>query len=269
MRGKELDIFVLFFLASIGILYANLTKDLYIGKAAIAGAIYILPSVIYLGLRKKKNWAKITVSTLLFGGLFGFLFEFIQEFNHSYSVVSMIVPFKVFGVLPLDNVAGHIMMALLTVTFYEHFIEREINHHISKHLKYALLPSIFAIGVVILLYFFDPSALQTKYPYFYMGIAAILPPIFLGITQPRFVKNMVETAFYFFFFYLAIELVAVKNAWWIYRGNNYIGWVTVFGITFPFEELFFWMLFYSASLVSYYELFVDNHSKLKRHRKKK
>ena len=47
---------------------------------------------------------------MLFGGLFGFIFEFIAEFNKAYSVVSVLFPFKVFGVLPLDNVAGHMMM---------------------------------------------------------------------------------------------------------------------------------------------------------------
>jgi len=50
-----------------------------------------------------------------------------------------------------------------------------------------------------------------------------------------------------------------------YPGNNYVGWVNLFGITFPIEELLFWMLFYAASLVSYYELAVDVHQ----YRKKK
>lgn len=261
MRKKEIDIFVLILLATGGILYASFTKDLFIGKATIAGAVYIIPSIIYLSLRKKKNWQKIIISTLVFGGAFGFLFEFIQEFNRSYSVISTLFPFKVFGILPLDNVIGHMMMTMITVVFYEHFIDREINHHISRNLKYAILPSIFAIGAVVLLYFLKPTSLFLPFPYSFIGIAAIIPPIFLGITKPRFVRNMVETAIYFFFFYLAIEIVAVKNAWWVYQGNNYIGWVNILGIQFPFEELFFWMLFYAASIVSYYELFVDEHQR--------
>ena len=75
-------------------------------------------------MKWKKNWKKIIISTLVFGGLFGFIFEFIAEFNHAYSVISTITPFKIFGVLPIDNVLGHMMMTMLTVVFYEHFVDR-------------------------------------------------------------------------------------------------------------------------------------------------
>lgn len=55
---------------------------------------------------------------------------------------------------------------------------------------------------------------------------------------------------------------------WVYEGNNYIGWISLFNTSFPFEELFFWMMFYAASIVSYYELFIDDHTKVLRKRKK-
>lgn len=161
--------------------------------------------------------------------------------------------------MPIDNVLGHMLMTMLTVVFYEHFIDREKNQHISRHLLYAILPGLFVIFIVLAAFVYQPSLLQIKYPYFTMGLAAIIPPIFLAIKKPKFIKNMAETAIYFFFLYFAMELVAVKFNYWLYEGNNYIGWVSVFGITFPFEELFFWMLFYAASLVSYYELFIDEH----------
>lgn len=176
MRKKEVDIIVLLILLVIAVLYANITKDLYIGRSAIAGAIYILPPVLYLSLRKKKNWKKIIVSTLVFGGLFGFIFEFIAEFNKAYSVISILFPFRLFGVLPIDNVLGHMMMTLLTIVFYEHFIDREVNHHISKNLSHALLPALSAITFIILAFFFQPNLIRIGHPYLYMGLAAICPP---------------------------------------------------------------------------------------------
>lgn len=93
-----------------------------------------------------------------------------------------------------------------------------------------------------------------------MGIGAIVPPIFLGFKRPKLIRKMAETAIYFFFLYFIFEIVAVQLKWWIYPGNNYVGWVTIFNTTFPFEELFFWMMFYAASLVSYYEIFVNDES---------
>jgi hypothetical protein len=257
MNAKKQDIIVLIVLLFVGILYAYLTKNLFIGKALFAGGVFTLLPVAYLGYRKKKNWKKIIVSTLVFGALFGFGFEFMMEYNKAYAVISSAFPFKILGILPLDNVLGHMMMTCLTVTFYEHFIDREIHHHISRHLKYAVLPAAAVISMFIIFYFIHPNVLAMKYPYLYAGLAAILPPIYLAYRKPKFIKNMAETAIYFFFLYFVIEIIAVNFDYWIYPGNNYVGWVTFLNITFPFEELFFWMMFYAATLVSYYELFVD------------
>lgn len=261
MNGKKLDIIVLICLLIFSVVYANITKDLYIGKSAIAGLFYTILPAIYLGFRKRKNWRKIIISTLVFGALLGFIFEFVAEFNKSYSVISVLFPFKLFGVLPPDNIIGHMMMTFLTIVFYEHFVDREIHSGISKNFFHALLPTIFVAIFVLFAFLFKPELITLKYSYFYMGVVAIIPPIYLGFTQPKFIKNMALTAIYFFFFYFIAEIFAVKLNYWIYPGNNYIGWVSVFGATFPFEELIFWMMFYAASLVSYYELFIDDHQK--------
>lgn len=258
IKGRKLDVLILILLIGFGIFYAFATKDLFIGKSVFGGLALTLPPTIYLGLRRKKNWGKISVATLVFGGLFGFVFEFFNEFNKAYTVISTIFPFKILGVLPLDNILGHMMMTTLTITFYEHFIGREVNHHMSKHLKFAVLPGLFAAGTILILFFFNRNALHVHYPYFYAGLAALIPPIYLGFRNPAFIKNMSETAIYFFFLWFVGELIAVRLGYWVYSGNNYVGWVTVLGATFPFEELFFWTLFYAASLVSYYELFIDD-----------
>jgi len=256
MSSKTLDIFVLILLFLFASAYTYLTKDLFIGKALFSGMVYFLPSVIYLGLRSKKYWKKIMVSTLIFGGLFGFIFEFIQEFNQAYRVTSHVFP-RILGVVPLDNILGHMLMAFLTLVFYEHFIDRKKTSHVSKHIFFALIPSLIVIILTLFLFIVKPDLLILRYPYFYMGLAAIIPPILLGLTKPAFIKDMATVAIYFFFLYFIVEIVAVKLSWWIYPGNNYIGQVTVAGVTYPFEELFFWMMFYAASLVSYYELFID------------
>lgn len=257
MMSKKHDLLILILLIFLGVMYATLTQSLFIGRATISGAVSLILPVIYLGLRKKKNWPKIFVSTLVFGGIFGFIFEFVMEYNRAYSVVSTLFPFKVFGVMPIDNVLGHMMMTCLTVTFYEHFIDREKHHSISKNLWHAVLPGVAAVAIIIITFFVKPDVLTMRYPYLYGGIAAISAPLYLAYKRPQFIRNMAETAAYFFFFYFIIELFAVNLKYWIYPGNNYIGWVTFMNITFPFEELFFWMLFYAATLVSYYELFVD------------
>lgn len=257
MRART-DILVLILLFVLGVLYAYVTKDLFIGKGVLVAAIYIIPSIIYLNLRAKLNWPKIIVSALIFGGLFGFFFEFIQEYTHAYVVTSSIFPFKILGVLPPDNVIAHIMMTALTIAFYQRFIPHKESKSISKFIVIPTISALLAILILLILFFANPSLLQIPLPYFLMGLAAILFPILLGILKPEFIKNMALIAIFFFFLYFFAELVAVNLNWWIYPGNNYVGWVTIFNTTFPFEELFFWIMFYAATLISYYEVWVNN-----------
>lgn len=257
MTSKKFDLLIMLWLVVIAALYAYVFHASYLGKPLIAATVYLVPSIWYLGVRKKKNWKKVIASTIVFGGLFGFFFEFIMEYTGSYNVTAIVFP-KLFNVVPIDNIVAHMMMTCLTVTFYEHFIDREKHKALSKNLKFAVLPAIFAIALELIIFFNRPELLQLQYPYFYLGIAAILPTIFLGYKKPVFIKNMLETALFFFFVYFILELLAVAFNYWIYPGN-YIGWVSFFQFTFPIEELFFWMLFYAASIVSYYELFIDEH----------
>ncbi len=261
MKRKTIDILVLLFLLVIAVFYAILTKDIFIGRSLFIVFIFTVIPAIYLGIREKKNWKKIAVATITFGTIFGFIFEFIAEYNLAYSVVSVVSEFKILGVLPVDNILGHMMMTLFTIVFYVHFIDREVNKNISKRIILALLPAALAIAFILLAFNFQPNLIELSRPYLFMGLAAIVPTLLLGIRRPGHIKNMLKTAIYFFFLYLVIEILAVKFNYWIYPGDNYVGWVTIFDVSFPFEELFFWMMFYAATLVAYYEIFIDINTK--------
>jgi len=57
--------------------------------------------------------------------------------------------------------------------------------------------------------------------------------------------------------FLIYELTAVKLEQWHFPGQ-YIGWIDLFGLKFPFEELLFWMGLSSFVVLSIYEGFIDN-----------
>lgn len=258
MSPKKIDVAVLLVFIVLVSLYTYFARDLFIGKAIFPALLSTLVTSIYLGLRAKKPWLKIIVSSLIFGALFGFIFEFFQEFNSGYHIVSTIFP-KLFGVIPLDNLLGHTLMTFSTLVFYEHFVNKKTSHKISKKIALVLVPALLVAGLIVFAFYFKPEWLLLKYPYLTLGVAAIVPPIFLALTKRGFAKDMALMVLFFFVNYFIIEIFAVKLNWWVYPGN-YIGWITITfpGITFPLEELFFWMMFYAASLVSYYKLFIDN-----------
>lgn len=257
MNNKAIDIAVLIVLMLLASVYAYVTRDMYVGKSIIVGAIFTLPPALYMGLREKKNWKKIGAAVFLFGLLWGFAFAFIAELTLSWEVLSVVIPHKLFGVHSVDTTLGIMLMTFLTVVFYEHFIDDERDKKISHRYKISLLPVLFIIAVMLALFFINPLIFGTRYAYFILGITATAPALIFVIVYPQMLKKLLVTSVYFFFLYFVMELFAVAYDWWVYPGS-YVGFVSIFDLTFPFEELFFWMMFYAASLVAYYEFFVDD-----------
>lgn len=254
--AKRIDLLVLVALvAAAFVCNLILVKN---AKADIGFSLFIIPGALYLGRRApKKPWRKILLSTLVFGGLFGLFFEFTQESTQSYEIVSRIFP-KIAGVVPFDNVLAHMLMAFLTFIFYEHFINRRPNNNISPRIKYVASIASVLIIAEIFIHYFHPGLFQVRYPYLYFGTLAIMPPFILAYRHPAYARDLTLIVPFFFYLYMMIEIVAVRYDWWIYSGDNYIGNVQLGSMVFPFEELFYWMLFYAAALVSYYKIFADS-----------
>lgn len=252
--NKRFDLFITFILlviAAAGWLFLNLNP-------LIGGALFTLFPSVYLIKREKKNILKIFLATVIFGGLFGFVFYFIETLNKAWSIGRLVIPWKILGVLPIDDLLTFFLMTFFVVVFYEHFIDDEKNKRISKNIIWALTPSILAtIAVVLLFLFTNKRFFMISYAYLIGGIAAITPPIVLSFYKPRLLSKLLSTAASFCIILFIAEIVALKTGGWVFLGE-YIGKVSVFGITFPLEELFFWIILYAASIVSYYEFFVDD-----------
>ncbi len=244
-------------LVAAGYLYNLLAAHTLAGKALIGAGALVCPSIAYLGYRRKKPWKKLLYATVIFGGLFGFFFEFIQEFNRSYSVISRIFP-KILDTVPPDNVLGHMLMVLFMLTFYEHFINKHTSNRISPRIKYGALLGGICIAITLILFYTQPSLMRLDYPYAYLGLIAILPLFVYGYRHPKLAYQLVLMMPFFFYLYLLTEILAVRYSWWIYPGAHYIGHVQIFSESFPFEELFFWMLLYAPAVTAYYKIFMDN-----------
>jgi len=254
--AKRSDLVLVVFLMAAGYGLSILLASPLFGKALLSCTLIAGPSIAYLLWQHQNLLKKLTLSTLIFGGLLGFGFEFVQEFNKSYSVVSRIFP-KIFNVVPLDNVLGHMLMALLTLVFYEHFISERNSPRISPRVRYAVITFTALVALEIFLYFVFPDWLIYSYSYAWLGAIAILPLFLYIFMRPREAGKIMSVIPFFFLLYLATEILAVKYRWWIYPSAHYVGHVQLFDLTFPFEELFFWMLFYAPAIISYYKIFID------------
>ena len=138
MIKRSKDIYVVILLHILGLLYAYLTRNLFIGKSLFAGIAILLPPVIYMSIRSKKNWKKILLATLTFGIIFGTALSFYAEATNSWTTNDYIFNFRFFGLNTLEEILGHGLMALNIFTFYEHFIDSE-NGKLRKLYKYTII----------------------------------------------------------------------------------------------------------------------------------
>lgn len=250
----RIDLLVVFFLlgitAGISLLF-NLVP-------LIVFLLYLLLPSIYLILRQKKNFWKIFWAVVIFGIIFGFGFDFVVTLNEGWIVTRLVFPFRLFGFYPLiDDIFAFMIMTLFIVVFYEHFLDDEKNRRISKNLKWVLVFSLVILALTLIVYFINPALLRIPYTYLAGGLLAIAFPFAVSLYKPRFLGKFLKLAAFFFVAWFVLEIVCLKNGGWIFPGE-YIGTVEIFGLKFPFEELFFWMMWYAAAVVSYYEAFIDD-----------
>lgn len=253
-ENKKFDLLVVFIILAVAVLvslFCNL-------KPIIVFLLYLLTPSIYLILREKKNFKKIFWAVIIFGVIFGLGFDFIVTFNEGWIVTRLIFPAKIFGFYPIiDDILGFMLMTLFMVVFYEHFLDDEKNRRISRNLKLALIVSLIVLVFIFVIYLINPALLKIPYVYLVCGLVAIAFPIVINLHRPRFLGKFFKLAAFFFVVWFVLELVCLKNSGWIFPGQ-YIGTVEIFGLKFPFEELFFWMMWYAAAVASYYEVIVDD-----------
>lgn len=258
----EKDLFIVILLNLIGFAYAILFRNQFFGKDMYSYIVMGVPAMVYMFVRRKKNWKKILVFSVIIGGLYCFLLEFIAEFNHLWEIPYPALSYRIFGFLPIfDITIGHAYLAGYVATFYEHFVDAT---HISKRLSWrhvlaGTIPAVAALTFFLILYFINPNNVKfSSYLYVKIGIIAIIPPILFAIQRPSIFKKMALCGIYFFFFFLALEVLGVNLKFWTFGiPASYIGWVRLFNVSFPFEEIFFWMAFYSSFLIFFYEKYID------------
>ena len=54
------------------------------------------------------------------------------------------------------------------------------------------------------------------------------------------------------------EVTALKLGWWIFPGQEFIGYITLFNVSFHIEDLLFWFILFALAILSYYNYFEEN-----------
>lgn len=253
MNRKLIDLLVLIFIIVVSTFFI-LTFNV---KPLTSTVFYFVIPALYLCWREKKNYKKILTASIIFGLLFAFVFDLLATFNDAWLVHQLVFPWKIFGVVPIDDMMWFFFLIFLTTVFYEHFLDDEKHKTISKHFKYALVPTILVFLTITILFLISPNSLKFSYSYLILGSVAILPLLYILYLRPEFIHKFIKLSIFFSFLYLIFELTALKLGQWGFYGQ-YIGSVELFGLKFPFEEFFFWIGISAPTFISYYEIFIDD-----------
>ncbi len=215
--------------------------------------------IAYMWYRTPKPWKKILLGSVLLGIILAAPTELIQLHNASWLVDSLVFPWLFLGILPIDNViGGYFFMTLLTLTFYEHFFGKEREQNTIPKRFYTESLAIFTIAVIVfVVYWVNPNIFSITYGYAVIGSIATLITVFGLRKHTNLIYPIAKISFFFFFVWFSTELSALYTNGWSFNGQ-YIGWVEVLGLGFPFEELIFWMFLYAPFLVVVYEHIMRN-----------
>lgn len=218
-----------------------------------------IPSLILSILRPERIKKTFYVSLILVP--FMAVVDYVAEKTGTWiwPLPDSIIPFRFFNVVSVEVLLWIFLHVYVVVMFYQYFFEKKyIERFWDKRAKEALISTLLFFACFVFAFIFFPKKLEVSYWYFIFGSIGILPVVILeDMGYPLVFPKLLKTAIYFFYLNLTYEIVALKVGWWTFASNQFIGNMHLFGVQFPFEEFFFWIILFSLAILSYYEYFFN------------
>lgn len=213
----------------------------------------------YLSLRSPKFIKRAAVFSALVSIPCVIIVDYIGHLSRQWVVPDSILSFRFFGQVPIEDLVLAFFNFYIVIVYYEYFLDKHFSKILLPHRLIKLLVLILiAMAVFLLLYLFLPNKLYIPYFYFLVGFVVFLIPVCIQLARyPKFTAKFFYSASYFFYLTLIYEITAQKLNLWIFPSHQVIGWVSMFKISFPFEELFFWIAISSMTILTAFERFEE------------
>ena len=256
-KKKELFLFYLFVVIASFLVYL-LKAELYLTILFY----FILPS-IYLSFRLKVNKLKIFLFSLYVGIPFGAFIDFFMTKTNGWEVVRTFIPnYKIFGYVTIVNIIWMIAYVYFVLIFYEYFFEKHKKEKtLNNWTKYLIAFSTILLASIPFIYYYA-NYLFLNYFYLIVGLfISIIPPVFFAIKLHSYllIRKAFFTSLFFMFLSFMYEIVALKlNIWRFIDPEQFIGHVNIFSVSFPIEELIFWIMLSSFCGILIYDVFDEN-----------
>jgi len=255
MKKDNLDLIIIFIWPIIAAISSLFTRP----PAIMSIVLFLIIPSIYLSFKGKIYIKKVLYFSVLISILTMIFIDYIAHFTGDWLIPSTIFSFKILGLVPIENIFWAFFSVYFILIFYEYFINKHKDKKVINPKMIYLFSAILFIFIIFLFFLFNnPSFLNIPYFYFWWGLILMALPVSLifFIKTRTIAKSFVVFA-YFFYMHFIYEITALKVGWWSFPGK-YIGSVSLFGVSFPIEELFFWFILFALAVLTYYEFFNDD-----------
>jgi hypothetical protein len=167
---------------------------------------------------------------------------------------------KLFGLVTLEVIIWAIFSCYFIIVFYEYFLDKHITPKLyTPKLKYLILVLAIIFILFLAILFTHPDSFRIPYFYLGWGIILLAIPFLLQLFEyPKTTSKLFMAAAYFFYLHFIYEITALKLGWWVFPGPYFIGMVSIFGVSFPIEELLFWFILFALGVLTFFEYFDNN-----------
>jgi hypothetical protein len=253
MRNKKEFVFMFTFP-----IFATIVSFLINANLLISSILFFGVPSVYLSFKKRESIKKTFIFSLISSIPFAIIIDYFASKDSSWYVPKTVFPIRLFGRLSIGGLIWLFLLAYFIIMFYEYFLDKKDNNKLNKNFKYFITVLLTILLLVFILHLVIP-ALNIPYFYLIFGILLVLFPIaYLAVKKPKLLPRQIPLGIYFFCVLLLHEITGIKLEQWTFPGKNFIGWVSLFGYSFPFEEFLFFIILTASSVITYYELFADD-----------
>lgn len=217
--------------------------------------------ILWLSIRNPEKVKNVFVFALIFSIPVSLIADYLGILNKAWTVPDSIFAFRILNGIPVEDFIWGFCGVCGSTLFYEHFFDREGTQKINPKIKYLLGGFIVMTSVFLATLQLNHHLLYIEYFFFWGGIFLFVIPLSIFLfNNPKFFPRFIYATVYFFAISLLFELTSLKLGHWTFLDGTFIGWIELFGQRLPFEEFFYWFCVGGASVLSFYEFFVDDNA---------
>lgn len=227
----------------------------------VGGILFFAIPSVYLSFRIKEKIIKALGFSLIISVFLEIIVDYMGYLDKSWSIPSTAFSIRIFGVIPLEDPIWIFLVTYELVLIYEYFFNPKAKSlpRNKKRMYIMLIASVLIFVGFMLIKTFLPNVLYVPYFYFIWGITIILIPcVAFLFFHRKLITRFFTLSLYTFYVGILTELVSLRLDYWEFPGKNFIGWVTILGLTFPIEEFMLFLMFVPPAFLTYYEFFDDD-----------